>query len=117
MQTPKPSMRLFWEEPFRLFFPVGLTLGIVGVSLWPLYYAGLITLYPATAHARLMIEGATTEADKTIVEAIFEPLLHVLRNALDHGLESPDERAQLGKPTLTLARAAADAKVAAAAAS
>ena len=38
--------------------------------------------------ARLMIEGATTEADKTIVEAIFEPLLHVLRNALDHGLES-----------------------------
>ncbi len=48
--------------------------------------------------ARLMIEGATTEADKTIVEAIFEPLLHVLRNALDHGLESPDERAQLGKP-------------------
>ena len=48
--------------------------------------------------ARLMIEGATTEADKTIVEAIAEPLLHVLRNGLDHGLESADERAQLGKP-------------------
>jgi two-component system, chemotaxis family, sensor kinase CheA len=48
--------------------------------------------------ARLMIEGATTEADKTIVEAISEPLLHVLRNSLDHGLESADERAKLGKP-------------------
>ena len=48
--------------------------------------------------ARLMIEGATTEADKTIVEAISEPLLHVLRNGLDHGLESATERAELGKP-------------------
>jgi uncharacterized protein involved in response to NO len=53
----KHSIQLFCEEPFRLFFPVGLTLGIVGVSLWPLYYAGLSTMYPATAHARLMIEG------------------------------------------------------------
>ena len=44
--------------------------------------------------ARLMIEGATTEADKTIVEAIAEPLLHVLRNGLDHGLE---ERSGAGR--------------------
>ena len=43
--------------------------------------------------ARLMIEGATTEADKTIVEAISEPLLHVMRNGLDHGLENAAERA------------------------
>jgi two-component system chemotaxis sensor kinase CheA len=49
-------------------------------------------------HAHLVIEGATTEADKTIVEAIAEPLLHVLRNALDHGLEDAAERAGLGKP-------------------
>ena len=48
--------------------------------------------------ARLMIEGATTEADKTIVEALFEPLLHVLRNAIDHGVESAAERARSGKP-------------------
>jgi two-component system chemotaxis sensor kinase CheA len=48
--------------------------------------------------ARLVIEGATTEADKTIVEAIAEPLLHVLRNGLDHGLEEAAERAALGKP-------------------
>lgn len=47
--------------------------------------------------ARLMIEGATTEADKSIVAAIFEPLLHVIRNSLDHGVEKPEERRSLGK--------------------
>ena len=57
METRTHSIRLFCKEPFRIFFPVGLTLGIVGVLLWPIYYAGLITTYPATAHARLMIEG------------------------------------------------------------
>ncbi len=50
--------------------------------------------------ARLMIEGGTTEADKTIVAAISEPLLHVIRNSLDHGLENGEERAALGKPAI-----------------
>jgi two-component system, chemotaxis family, sensor kinase CheA len=50
--------------------------------------------------ARLIIEGATTEADKTIVEAIAEPLLHVLRNGLDHGVESTADRIALGKPEM-----------------
>ena len=50
--------------------------------------------------ARLMIEGATTEADKSIVEAIAEPLLHLLRNGLDHGVESEAERAAAGKPAV-----------------
>lgn len=48
--------------------------------------------------ARLIIEGGTTEADKTIVEAIAEPLLHVLRNSLDHGVEPPADRKARGKP-------------------
>ena len=47
----------FYEEPFRIFFPVGILLGIAGVALWPAYYAGLILNYPGTTHARLMIEG------------------------------------------------------------
>jgi two-component system chemotaxis sensor kinase CheA len=54
---------------------------------------------------RLITEGENTEADATIVDALFEPLLHVLRNAVDHGIESPEQRASLGKPamgTLTL---------------
>lgn len=57
MHNRKRSIQLFCEEPFRVFFPVGLILGIVGVSLWPAYYAGLVIAYPATAHARLMMEG------------------------------------------------------------
>ena len=54
--------------------------------------------------ARLMIEGATTEADKTIVSAISEPLLHVIRNSLDHGLETAEERVALGKPATATIR-------------
>lgn len=48
--------------------------------------------------ARLVTEGDATEADKAVVEALFEPLLHVLRNALDHGVEPAQERAAAGKP-------------------
>jgi two-component system chemotaxis sensor kinase CheA len=48
--------------------------------------------------AELSMKGEATEADKSVVDAIFEPLLHVLRNALDHGIESPEERRSSGKP-------------------
>ncbi|MFZ0501828.1 MAG: chemotaxis protein CheA [Steroidobacteraceae bacterium] len=46
---------------------------------------------------KLIIEGDDTEADKTIVEMLFEPLLHLVRNAIDHGVESASERAAAGK--------------------
>lgn len=46
---------------------------------------------------KLLVEGDDTEADATIVDALFEPLLHVLRNAVDHGIESPERRAAAGK--------------------
>jgi len=46
----------------------------------------------------LAIEGEDTEADKAIVEMLFEPLLHVVRNAMDHGIETASERAASGKP-------------------
>lgn len=49
---------------------------------------------------QLRIEGEVTEADKTIVEALFEPLLHVLRNAVDHGVEAPEVRSAAGKPAI-----------------
>jgi two-component system chemotaxis sensor kinase CheA len=48
--------------------------------------------------ARLLTEGDATEADKAIVESLFEPLLHVMRNALDHGIEDAATRAAAGKP-------------------
>jgi two-component system chemotaxis sensor kinase CheA len=44
------------------------------------------------------IEGGDTEADKTIVDAVFEPLLHLLRNAVDHGIETPGSRRAANKP-------------------
>jgi two-component system chemotaxis sensor kinase CheA len=53
--------------------------------------------------ARLVTEGEDTEADKAVVESLFEPLLHVLRNALDHGVESAEARAAAGKaPSATI---------------
>lgn len=48
--------------------------------------------------ARLEIKGADTELDKLIVEELVDPLMHIVRNALDHGLEAPDERRAAGKP-------------------
>ena len=44
-------------EPFRIFFPLGLLLGVIGVALWPLFVWHAIDFYPATAHSRLMIQG------------------------------------------------------------
>jgi two-component system chemotaxis sensor kinase CheA len=43
-------------------------------------------------------QGDATEADKTVVEALFEPILHILRNAVDHGIEPSAQRAAAGKP-------------------
>ncbi|MGA2057802.1 MAG: chemotaxis protein CheA [Bradyrhizobium sp.] len=46
----------------------------------------------------LVTRGEGTEADKTIVDRLFEPLVHLVRNAVDHGIESPGERVAAGKP-------------------
>ncbi len=46
---------------------------------------------------RLELRGADTELDKLIVEDLVDPLMHVVRNALDHAIESPEERAAAGK--------------------
>ncbi|MBE3562195.1 MAG: chemotaxis protein CheW [Hydrogenibacillus schlegelii] len=47
---------------------------------------------------RLVIQGEETELDRTVVDEIGEPLVHLLRNAVDHGLESEAERKAAGKP-------------------
>lgn len=46
----------------------------------------------------LEIEGKDVEVDKTIVEAIGDPLTHLVRNSIDHGIEMPDQRVKAGKP-------------------
>lgn len=46
----------------------------------------------------LVLEGEATEADKNVIEALADPLVHIVRNALDHGLEAPEARVAAGKP-------------------
>src|ERR1035438_5021706 len=47
---------------------------------------------------KIEMSGADTELDKTILEAINDPLLHLLRNSVDHGIETPAARSKRGKP-------------------
>ena len=49
--------QLCCEEPFRIFFPLGLLSGATGVLLWPLFFLGWIDTYPAIPHARLLVQG------------------------------------------------------------
>ncbi len=51
-----------------------------------------------TKQVELIVEGADVEMDKLVLEETVEPLLHLVRNAVDHGIEMPDERAANGKP-------------------
>ncbi len=45
-----------------------------------------------------IVEGKETELDRTVIEEVGDPLIHLLRNAIDHGIEKPEERKKLGKP-------------------
>lgn len=45
------------EEPYRIFFPLGILASVIGVLLWPAYFAGWTTVWPAEAHARWMVGG------------------------------------------------------------
>jgi two-component system chemotaxis sensor kinase CheA len=46
----------------------------------------------------LIMDGADTELDKSVIEKLHDPLVHLIRNSIDHGIEMPNERAMLGKP-------------------
>jgi two-component system, chemotaxis family, sensor kinase CheA len=48
----------------------------------------------------LVVTGAETEIDKLIVEELSDPLMHMIRNAIDHGIEARDERLRVGKPVV-----------------
>lgn len=67
----------------------------------------LFRQYPRAVHdlaqqlgkpIRLMTEGGETELDRVVMDRLQEPLLHLLRNACDHGIEDPDTRRRAGKP-------------------
>ena len=64
--------------------------------------------------AKLVLDGEFTEVDKTIVEKLADPLTHMIRNAIDHGLETPEKRIACGKPaegTVTLSAAHRSGKI------
>ncbi len=62
----------------------------------------------------LVTEGDETELDKTVLDQLGDPLVHLIRNSLDHGIETPEDRSQLGKPrrgTIRLSAAHAGSNV------
>ena len=62
----------------------------------------------ATAkEVRLRTEGEATEVDKTVIELLADPLTHMIRNAVDHGLETPEDRIAAGKPAEGVVRLSA----------
>ncbi|MBI1398485.1 MAG: chemotaxis protein CheA [Betaproteobacteria bacterium] len=58
-------------------------------------------------NVELILEGEDTELDKTMIEELGDPLIHLVRNAVDHGLESPDERRAAGKTEVSRVRLSA----------
>ena len=57
---------------------------------------------------RLELSGEQTEVDTTVIEELAEPLTHMLRNSMDHGLEGPEDRAAAGKPKTGVIRLSAE---------
>ncbi len=49
--------------------------------------------------ANLVMEGEETEIDRNMVDSIYDPLVHMMRNSVDHGIQRPEERERLGKPS------------------
>lgn len=84
-----------------------LEAGVRTLRLMPL--ASLFNLFPRMVRdlarqenkqVELVLEGGETRADKRILEEMKDPIAHMLRNAIDHGLESPEERQRLDKPAI-----------------
>ncbi|MDZ7968776.1 MAG: hybrid sensor histidine kinase/response regulator [Nostoc sp. DedSLP03] len=80
--------------------------GIRTLRLLP--FATIFNLFPRMVRdlaqqqgklVELIAEGKDTLADKRLLEEMKDPLMHILRNAIDHGIEPPQERERLGKPT------------------
>ncbi|MEI7942677.1 MAG: chemotaxis protein CheA, partial [Candidatus Riflemargulisbacteria bacterium] len=79
--------------------------GIMQLRMMPI--SGVFNKYPRVVRdlsrkvnkeVELVIEGKETELDKSVVEKITDPLMHILRNAVDHGIETPEVRKKAGKP-------------------
>lgn len=85
--------------------------GVMGISAQPVkplfQRMGRIVREVAEAtgkEVRFKTEGEATEVDKTVVERLADPLTHMIRNAVDHGLETPEARIAAGKPAEGMVR-------------
>jgi two-component system chemotaxis sensor kinase CheA len=95
-----------YDDSSRLEYVTGeLEDGVRAIRLLPL--STIFNLFPTmvrnlsreqSREAQLIIEGGETTADKRIIEEMKDPLMHIIRNAVDHGIEPPEERERHGKP-------------------
>ena len=92
----------------------GLQLGVMSVRMTPV--SQMLQRFPRLVRdlsralgkkVELAIEGEDTEADKNVLESLADPLIHIVRNCLDHGLETPAERLAAGKPETGVVRISA----------
>ncbi|MEG4117891.1 hybrid sensor histidine kinase/response regulator [Microcoleus sp. N9_B4] len=101
-----------YEDTARLeLITEALESGIRTLRLLPL--STIFNLFPRTVRdlakregkeVALVIEGGETTADKRILEEMKDPLMHMIRNAIDHGIETVDERKKIGKPPVATLR-------------
>lgn len=101
-----------YEDSARLdFIADQLESGIRTLRLLPM--STLFVLFPRMVHdlardqhkeVELVIEGEDAVADKRVLEEMKDPLMHILRNAIDHGIETPEQRKQAGKPLVATVR-------------
>jgi two-component system chemotaxis sensor kinase CheA len=108
----RPETRAFGNELYRLHRTLDRHLtqmqnGILEVRMVPLGQVfdklGRIVRQISREHDKqvnLVVTGAETEIDKLIVEELSDPLMHMMRNAIDHGIETRDERMAVGKPAV-----------------
>ena len=83
----------------------GLQVGVMSVRMLPISH--VLQRFPRLVRdvaralgkkVELVVEGEDTEADKNVLESLGDPLIHIVRNSLDHGLETPEERRVADKP-------------------
>ena len=92
----------------------GIQAKVLGIRMIPLEY--VMNRFPRMVRdlsksqdkeVEFIVEGGNIELDRTVVDRISEPIIHIIRNAIDHGIEMPDERVKAGKNPKGLIRVVA----------
>jgi two-component system chemotaxis sensor kinase CheA len=102
--SPDTALRAVSEEVERLASELRDTMMVVRMVPISNLFGRFRRLIHDLAHEtgktiEMNFQGETTELDKTIIERLADPLIHLIRNSADHGLEGPEERLAAGKPS------------------